>query len=175
MIEHLGLWFRSDHYYIKRPKIVEHIVYNNRIFYAKFERINRPLTPLLLQQHLKGEVTVAASLLDNDNRCSYLVLEYKGKEIERFGALLAWQCRQLNLASPRLFYTRSRKKLQAFIAHDALFLSDAHRMLHAVSSTLEAKMQKSWKLLPSSNLPMHYNIITLPSIAAHNLLKEGML
>jgi len=149
------LEFDVDHYYIKRSAIVEKIVFNNRTFYAKFERIEEPLTPLILEQHFHREYTIAVPLLQN-NHTNYLVLEYKGEESQRFYHLVKHLFRTL------IYQGKDIERLQVFIAVNQLTLEEADTQLKVYSDALKDKMVKRWKTLPSSELPESYNIVTLP-------------
>jgi L-rhamnose mutarotase len=151
----------DSHYYIKRSAIVEKIVFNNRTFYAKFERINEPLTPLLLQQHQDRQYTIAAPLL-KDNHTNYLVIEYKGEEHERFYHLVKHLFKTLDITNYHMYEGKDVERLQVFIEVDNLSLEVADAKLKAFSDALKEKMVKRWKCLPSSSVPNAYNIVTLP-------------
>ncbi|MBD3789352.1 MAG: DUF1882 domain-containing protein [Campylobacterales bacterium] len=151
----------DDHYYIKRNTIVEQIQFNNRTFYAKFERINEPLTKLLFEQHLKREYTIAAPLL-RDGVTNYLVIEYKGEEYQRFIPLVKHLFHTLNINDYSIFQGKSDEKIQVYIKVDQLTLEEADEQLLNISNALKTKLTKKWKSLPSSSLPEDYNIVTLP-------------
>ncbi len=155
------LELESSHYYIKRNAIVEKISFNNRTFYAKFERINEPLTPLLLKQHLQREYTIALPLLQ-DNHTNYLVIEYKGHEYQRFYHLIKHLFKTLKIEDYSIYQGKDTERLQVFIQVDRLTLEEADNQLQTFSDALKEKMTKKWKCLPSSILPTEYNIVTLP-------------
>lgn len=151
----------DDHYYIKRNFIVEQITFNNRTLYAKFERINESLTPLLLEQHLQREYTIAAPLLQN-GQTDYLVIEYKGEEHQRFFHLIKHLFHTLNISDYHIYQGKDEERLQVFIRVDHLSLEDADKKLNDLSDMLKQKLTKKWKCLPDSSLPEAYNIVTLP-------------
>ena len=151
----------DTHYYIKRNSIVEQIVFNNRTFYAKFERINEPLTLLLLEQHLKREFTIAAPLLE-EGYTDYLVIEYKGEEHQRFHHLIKHLFATLEIENYHIYQGKSEERLQVFIEVERLSLEEADKRLKELSEMLKQKLTKKWKCLPDSSLPEAYNIVTLP-------------
>lgn len=151
----------DSHYYIKRNTIVEKISFNNRTFYAKFERIDEPLTPLLLKQHQDRQYTIAVPLLA-DNHTNNLVIEYKGEEYKRFYHLVKHLFKALNISRYHLYQGKDIERLQVFIEVDNLCLEAAEKKLDEISLSLQKKITKKWKCLPSSSLPESYNIITLP-------------
>lgn len=151
----------DSHYYIKRNSIVEQIVFNNRTFYAKFERINEPLTPLLFEQHLQREFVIAAPLLE-EGYTNYLVIEYKGEEYQRFHHLIRHLFSALEIENYHIYQGKSEERLQVFIEVERLPLEEADRRLKELSDMLKQKLTKKWKCLPDSSLPEAYNIVTLP-------------
>lgn len=151
----------DTHYYIKRNAIVEQIQFNNRTFYAKFERIDEPLTSLLLEQHLQREYTIAAPLLQN-GQTNYLVIEYKGEEHQRFYHLVRHLFSTLNIKNYHIYQGKDEERLQVFIEVDHLSLEEADKRLKELSDMLKTRLTKKWKCLPDISLPDAYNIITLP-------------
>jgi len=155
------LEFDVKHYYIKRSTIVEKITFNNRTFYAKFERIKEPLTSLILAQHHHREYTIAVPLI-KEGTINYLVIEYKDKEYQRFYHLVKHLFKTINLTDYTIYEGRDEQRLQVFIKVNQLCLEEADAQLQKLSDALKEKMVKKWKCLPSSSLPNDYNIITLP-------------
>ncbi|MFT7824701.1 MAG: DUF1882 domain-containing protein [Sulfurimonas sp.] len=151
----------DSYYYIKRNSIVEKIPLNNRTFYAKFERINEPLTPLLLEQHLQREYTIAAPLLKN-GYTDYLVIEYKGEEYQRFHHVIRHLFATLSIKNYHIFQGKSEERVQVFINVDPMRLEEADKQLKELSDLLRKKLTKKWKHLPDISLPEAYNIVTLP-------------
>jgi L-rhamnose mutarotase len=151
----------DSHYYIKRSTIIDKIVFDNRTFYAKFERIDEPLTPLLLQQHQDRQYTIAVPLL-KDNHTNYLVLEYKGEEHERFYHLVKYLFKTRSITDYNIYEGKDKQRLQVFIKVDKLSLQEATTTLNVLSNALNLKMVKKWKCLPSTSVPNAYNIFTLP-------------
>ncbi len=155
------LAFDTDHYYIKRPRVVDQIQFDNRTFYAKFERIDEPLTPLLWQQHLDKQYTIAVPLL-KEGLTEYLVIEYKGDEYQRFYHLIKHLFATLDITEYHIYQGKDEERIQVFVKVPSISLEEADAKLDELSSALKQKMTKKWKCLPSMNLPEAYNIVTLP-------------
>ncbi|PTB88054.1 hypothetical protein C9925_00570 [cyanobacterium G8-9] len=160
-IKVFDLEFTVDHYYIKRSTIVEKIPFNNRTFYAKFERIDEALVELALKQHSNRQYTIAVPLLNN-NHTNYLVIEYKGDEYQRFQHLVRHLFKTLEIVNYHIYQGKDAQRIQVFIAVNHLTLDEADAKLKYFSNALKEKMTKKWKTLPSLNLPEAYNIVTLP-------------
>ncbi|MHB0993787.1 MAG: DUF1882 domain-containing protein [Sulfurovum sp.] len=152
---------------MKRQAIVEEIAFDNRTFYAKFECIHEPLTPLLVKQHQDRHYTIAAPLL-KDNHTNYLVIEYKGEEHQRFYHLVKHLFKTLQISNYHIYEGKDSERLQVFIEVNNLSLEEATERLQPLSDALKEKMTEKWKCLPSSTLPEAYNIVTLP----YNRLKD---
>ncbi|HIP18308.1 MAG TPA: DUF1882 domain-containing protein [Sulfurovum sp.] len=155
------LEFSTDHYYIKRSRVVEQIPFNNRTFYAKFERISEPPTPLLFQQHLNKQYTIAVPLVKN-GFTDYLVLEYKGEEYLRFSHLVKHLFHTMDITKFYIYQGKDEEKIQVFIHVMHLTLEEAEKQLTEISDKLKQRLTKRWKTLPSTQLPEAYNIVTLP-------------
>ncbi len=155
------LAFDTDHYYIKRPRVGDQIQFDNRTFYAKFERIDEPLTPLLWQQHLDKQYTIAVPLL-KEGLTEYLVIEYKGDEYQRFYHLIKHLFATLDITEYHIYQGKDEERIQVFVKVPSISLEEADAKLDELSSALKQKMTKKWKCLPSMNLPEAYNIVTLP-------------
>ena len=160
-IKVFDLEFASDHYYIKRPRVVEQIQFDNRTFYAKFERINEPLSPLLFSQHLHKQYTIAVPLVE-DGKTRYLVLEYKGNEALQFAHLAKHLFHTMQVEEFYIYRGREPEKVQVFIPVSSMPLKEAEAILNAISEKLAMRLPKRWKTLPSTKLPDDYNIVTLP-------------
>jgi heat shock protein HspQ len=155
------LEFDIDHYYIKRSAIVEKIPFNNRTFYAKFERINELPSELVVKQHSNRQYTIAVPLV-KDNHTNYLVIEYKGDEYQRFYHLVIHLFKTLKINDYHIYQGKDLERLQVFISVKNLSLEEADERVRHFSDALKEKMTKKWKTLPSLNLPEAYNIVTLP-------------
>lgn len=149
------------HYYIKRASVVEKIVFENRSFYAKFERVDERLDGVVLSQHLKKEIIIAASLLD-DGYTNLLVLEYKGNEPLRFYHTVKQLFQTLDIERFYPFEGKSEKHIQIYIPTEKISLHEAHKRLMEISDFLSLKLPVEWQTLPNETLPEAYNIVTLP-------------
>jgi L-rhamnose mutarotase len=114
-----------------------------------------------LKQHISSQYTIAVPLL-KDNHTNYLVIDYKGKEYQRFYSLIQHLFKTLNISKYHIYKGKDNERLQVFIEVDNLTLEDADIEVNKLSDALKEKMTKRWKCLPSVLLPKEYNIVTLP-------------
>ncbi|MCH5336753.1 MAG: DUF1882 domain-containing protein, partial [Campylobacter sp.] len=72
----------SDHYYIKRDKIVKKCELRGRYFFDKFERVNEPLNSSIIKEHQAKKIVVAHDLITKDNKVENIVFDYNGFNAE---------------------------------------------------------------------------------------------
>lgn len=161
-IKILDLKFNSEYFYIQKKSIVEKIVFNNRTFYSKFEKVSTPLTSILLEQHYNHEITLALPLIDNDH-VNYLVIEYYQDDWKSFYALIEHLFKTLDINEYFAYRNPKKELLQIFIPRSNTPLETAYKEVENIKLILEFKSKKSYKIFPNSNLPKNYTIITLPS------------
>jgi len=92
----------------------------------------------------------------------YLVLEYKGEEVERFAPLVRHLFHTVGIERYHIYKGKGEEKVQVFIPVEHLSLEAADKMLQSISDKLKQRLTKRWKTLPSPQLPEDYNIVTLP-------------
>jgi hypothetical protein len=151
----------ADYYYLKHAKIVQKIHFSHRTFYAKFEKVNQPLTPLLIKQHLTKQYTLATPLVVN-NRVNYMLIEYKGTEVTRFYHFIQHLFSSEKIKNYSIYEGKNQEKLQVFIDTKGITLEEAHATLTTFSQKIKKHINSGWKCLPDITLPEEYNIATLP-------------
>jgi len=155
------LIFKRDHYYVERRKIVEKIQINNRTLYSKFEKIEESPTPLLIQQHLNREVTIALPCAANGT-IDYLVIEYEKEPTQHFFYLIKQLLKSMGITRFYTYESSKENHIQIFIPYPNLPLEEAYREVEKIEQILEIKSSKRCKILPNKNLPIKHNKITLP-------------
>lgn len=148
-------------YYIERDTIVEKTTFNNRTFYSRFETIKETPTENMIQQHLRGEVTLALPLV-KDDRVNYLVLEYEKEESHRYFHLIKHLLKSIGIETFYTYESHRKNHVQIFVPREALPLNEAYQQVEKIKQLLELKSSKRCKLYPDKNLPKNYNKITLP-------------
>ena len=154
------LEFDSDFYFVQKDSIVDKVIFDNRTLYSKFEKVDKPPTALLIEQHLNREITIALPLIKN-NHVNYIVLEYEKEKNNHFFHLIK---HLLKLLEIELFYTyESSKKnyIQIFIPIKST-VETIYNQVEEIERILELKSSKRCKILPNRNLTIKYNKITLP-------------
>jgi len=155
------LEFDTEFYYIQRDMIVDKIKFNNRTFYSRFEKIDTPPTPLLIEQHLNREFTIALPLITN-NYTNYIVLEYEKEETNYFYHLLKHLLKSLYITEFYTYEGSINGVVQIFIPIENTPLKEAYKKIKIIKQILELKSSKRCKIFPDENLPKNYNKIIIP-------------
>jgi len=162
-IELLDLEFNGQYFYILKESVVEKVTFNNRTFYSKFEKHQLPLGANLLQLHQNNEITLAVSLINNNNSSHYIVIEYQQEDWNLFYALLKHLLKSLNIVTFQAYFNPNKNLFQLFIPRKKSDLELIYREVESIKHLLELKAKKSYKIYPNKHLPKNFNIITLPT------------
>ena len=155
------LEFNTDYFYIQSDRIVEKIIFNNRTFYSKYEKINTPINKELIEQYKKDELTLALPLIEDD-MVNYLVIEYYQEDWQSFYSLIKHLFKTLNIHDYIAYQNPNKELIQIFLLRKNTPLNIAYEEVEKIKQTLELKSKKSYKIFPNKNSPKSYNIITFP-------------
>ena len=146
---------------------MEKISFGNRLFYSRFEKIDEPLSSILISQHLHRYHTVASPLYDGD-KTDYLYIEYSSTHRELFIHLISYILTTLLPYKYHIYSGKRSSTIKVFVEVDSISIPKAEEILKQISSYLEKKMSREWSMLPDSTLPEEYNIFTLPYVFSRN-------
>ena len=152
----------TDHYWIKRDSVVNKINFRDRVFFNKFERVDSMLTQAVIDQHLRGEITVAHSLIRKNNIVENIVIDYNGFDTQRFYHRAQLLLREEGFLNFTAFTSKTNGHLHLYIHKGHTTLQEAIQLGKMISMKLAAKQPKQWKVFPTNDLPPEYNILTLP-------------
>ena len=152
----------TTHYWQKSDSVVDKISFKGRTFFNKFEKINKTLTQSVINQHLKGEITVAHSLIDAKGIVENIVIDYNGRDPERFYHKAQLLLREEGYINFTAFNSKTDGHLHVYIHKGHTTLQEAIQLGKMISMKLAAKQPKQWKMFPTDELPNEYNILTLP-------------
>lgn len=152
----------TDHYFIKREKIVSKFEYRGRYFFNKFERVDAILTQSLIKEHLEGKIIIAHDLITKDNHVENIVFDYNGFNTERF-----WHRAQLILRDEGFInFTAYKSKtpghLHLYVHKGHTTFNEGCQLASKLSMLFSSKMPTEWRAFPMMNLPKEYNIMILP-------------
>lgn len=152
----------GDHYWLKHDNVVDKIEYKGRTFFNKYEKINKPLNQGVIDQHLKGQITVAHSLINVHNKVENIVIDYNGTDTQRFYHKAQLLLREEGFLNFTAFETKTPGHLHLYIHKGHTTLQEAYQLGKMISLKLAAKQPKQWRMFPSIDLPIEYNILNIP-------------
>jgi hypothetical protein len=151
----------NNHYWLKSDNVVDKITFKDRVFYSKYKRVDEMLTQSVINRHLKGEITVAHSLVNN-NIVENIVIDYNGLDTQRFYHKAQLLLREEGYINFTAFTTKTKGHLHLYIHKGHTTLQEAVHLGKIISMKLAAKQPKQWKVFPTMDVPMEYNILNLP-------------
>ena len=152
----------TTHYWQKSDSVVDKISFKGRTFFNKFEKIDKTLTQSVINQHLKGEITIAHSLIDAKGIVENIVIDYNGRDPERFYHKAQLLLREEGYINFTAFNSKTDGHLHVYIHKGHTTLQEAIQLGKMISMKLAAKQPKQWKMFPTDELPNEYNILALP-------------
>ncbi len=152
----------SDHYWIKRDVVVEKRTQKGRSFFDKYEKINKPLTRSIMAQHIKGEITVAHSLINSRDKVENIVIDYNGRNTEKFWHRTQLLLREEGFINFTAYESKTPGHLHVYIHKGHTTLQEAYQIAKMISAKLAQKMPREWKMFPDQDIPLEFNILALP-------------
>ena len=152
----------TDHYWIKKDEVVDKILFKGRTFYNKFEKVNSTLSQSVINQHIKGEITVAHSLINRHGKVENIVIDYNGRDPERFYHKAQLLLREEGFINFTAYKTKTEGHLHVYIHKGHTTLQEAIQLGKMISMKLAAKQPKQWRMFPTADMPDEYNILALP-------------
>lgn len=152
----------TDHYWIKRDTIVEKRIHNGRTFFDKYERIDETLTSAICNQHDKGEIVVAHSLINKFDKVENIVFDYNGRNTERFWHRAQLLLREEGFINFTGYQSKTSGHLHLYIHKGHTTLQEAYQIAKMLSMKLAAKLPREWKVFPNPDIPKEFNILALP-------------
>lgn len=148
-----------DHYWLKHPKIIEEIAFDGRTFFSKYELINTHLSDALIAKHQAHKITIATSIPTDAN---YFVLDYNGEDKALFFHKISKVLRAQGLNEFTAYESKTASHLHLYVYCAGISAPQREELGKIISTKLEEKLQKQWRIYPNSGLPEAYNILNIP-------------
>lgn len=152
----------TDHYWIKKPEIVSKISFGGRTFFNKYEKVEKMMTTSIINQHLNGEIEIAHSLINEHNKVENIVIDYNGRDPERFYHKAQLLLREEGFINFTAYKTKTEGHLHVYIHKGHTTLQEAYQLGKTISMKLAQKQPKQWRMFPNNEMPPEYQILALP-------------
>ena len=152
----------TDHYWIKRDSVVQKIEHGGRLFFDKYEKIDKMLTHTTIDEHKRGNITIAHSLINSNDRVENIVIDYNGTNTERFWHRAQLLLRDEGFINFTAYESKTPGHLHLYIHKGHTTLQEAYQISKMLSARLAQKMPREWKVFPSPDIPKEFNILAFP-------------
>jgi len=153
----------KSYYFEYKGKIVNKIIYKGRTFFDKYEKIDKPLTFSLINEHLEKKIIIAHDLINHRrNIVENIVFDYNGRDPEKFWNRASLILREEGFLNFTAYNSKTPGHLHLYIHKGHTTLNEAIQIGKALSAKLSSKLPKQWRVFPTDELPMEFNILNLP-------------
>ena len=153
----------TDHYWIREKGIVDKIQFKGKTHFNKFKKIDAMLTRQVMEQHGKGDIEVAHSLINEKrNVVENIVFDYNGRNPERFWHRAQLMLREEGFINFTAYETKTKGHLHLYIHKGHTRLQEAYQLANLLSTKLAQRLPREWRMFPTQDLPPEFNILALP-------------
>jgi len=155
----------KTHYFRYTGKVRERISFKGRIFFDKYERVDKSLTLQVMNLHDSKEEIIAHDLIRKDMRGEYvenIVFDYNGRDPERFWHRAQLMLREEGFLNFTAYKSKTEGHLHLYVHKGHTNLTEAYQVAKLLDQKLAQKLPRQWKMFPSSDIPREFNILNLP-------------
>jgi len=153
----------KSYYFEYKGKIINKIVYKGRTFFDKYEKIDKPITFSLINEHLERKKIIAHDLINHKrNIVENIVFDYNGRDPEKFWNRASLVLREEGFLNFTAYNSKTPGHLHLYIHKGHTTLNEAIQLGKALSMKLASKLPKQWRVFPTDELPLEFNILNLP-------------
>ena len=151
------------YYYEYKGKIVNKIIYKGRTFFDKYEKIDKPLTLMVMNEHIERKKIIAHDLINRErNIVENIVFDYNGTNPELFWNRASLLLREEGFLNFTAYHSKTPGHLHLYIHKGHTTVSEAIQIAKKLSSKLALKLPKQWRMFPNDEMPPEFNILNLP-------------
>lgn len=149
-------------YYEKKDGLGTKLTHLGRTFYDKFVRVDAKLTSMLIQRHFKKEISLAHALILPGNRVENIVFDYNGRDTQRFYHKAQLMLRREGFINFTAYRSKTPGHLHLYVHKGHTELGEGKRLARMLSMKLSLGFPTEWRVFPNDEMPVHFNILTLP-------------
>ena len=153
----------KSYYFEYKGKIINKIIYKGRTFFDKYEKIEKPITYSVINEHLERKKIIAHDLINHKRGIvENIVFDYNGRDPEKFWNRTSLLLREEGFLNFTAYNSKTPGHLHLYIHKGHTTLNEAIQLGKALSMKLAAKIPKQWRVFPTEELPVEFNILNLP-------------
>ena len=151
----------TSHYYVKNENLTKCIRHNGRIFIDKFEKVESTLNSSIIKKHLAKQIVVAHSIINN-GKLENIVIDYNGINTDMFYHKTQLLLRSEGFLNFTAYRSKTNGHLHVYIHKGHTHMSEARNISKSIEFKLSRVMPRQWRVFPSDEIPLEFNIMTLP-------------
>jgi hypothetical protein len=152
----------NNPYFIKRDKIVNKVTHQGRMFFDKYERIDKMLSRSLMNEHDEGKIIVAHTLINARDKVENIVFDYNGRSPEKFWHRAQLMLREEGFLNFTAYESKTSGHLHLYVHKGHTTLQEGYQIAKTLSMKLGQKLPREWKMFPDASIPKEFNILNLP-------------
>ena len=153
----------KKYYFEYKGAVVQKINYKGRTFFDKYEKIDKPLTLQVMNEHIERKKIIAHDLINRSrNIVENIVFDYNGRDPEKFWNRLSLLLREEGFLNFTAYNSKTPGHLHLYIHKGHTTLNEAIQIGKTLSMKLSSKLPKQWRVFPTDELPPEFNILNLP-------------
>jgi hypothetical protein len=152
----------TDHYFIKRDRVVNKINFKNRLFFDRYERVDSTLTRAVMNDFSSEKIIVAHNLINSRDKVENIVFDYNGRNREKFWHRAQLLLREEGFLNFTAYESKSPGHLHLYLHKGHTTFTEAINLANNLSAKLSQKLPKEWQMFPTADLPREFNILNLP-------------
>lgn len=149
-------------YWQKREGAAERIEYKGRTLFDKYEKIAKPLSIQVMNDHADGKITVAHGLILPNMKVENIVFDYNGRDPERFWHRAQLLLREEGFINFTAYNSKTPGHLHLYIHKGHTTFQEGIHLAKTLSAKLSQKLPSQWNVFPNDTMPPEFNILTLP-------------
>ena len=130
----------KKYYFEYKETIVQKINYKGRTFFDKYEKIDKPLTLQVMNEHIERKKIIAHDLINrNRNIVENIVFDYNGRDPERFWNRVSLLLREEGFLNFTAYNSKTPGHLHLYIHKGHTTLNEAIQLGKTLSMKLDRK------------------------------------
>ncbi|MDR1451970.1 MAG: DUF1882 domain-containing protein [Helicobacteraceae bacterium] len=153
---------QTTHYYQKRAGAGSQISFRGKTLYDKFYRVDQALTLALLNDHFAKKITIAHDLILPGDMVENIVFDFNGIDARRFYHRAQLLLREEGFLNFTAYESGGDGRLHLYVHKGHTAFNEGCQLAKTLSAKLSQKLPTQWRVFPTLDLPMEFNIMVVP-------------
>ena len=114
------------------------------------------------KEHAERKIIVAHSLINKLNKVENIVFDYNGRMPDRFWHRAQLMLREEGFINFTAYETKTPGHLHLYVHKGHTTVMEGCQIANKLSVMLSQKLPQEWRMFPTMDMPLEYNILALP-------------